>query len=293
MEFKTKNIIRPLLNVSREEIIAYLNQKGLNYVTDSTNEESKYARNCIRNKILPQVEKIYPSVKDNICAFGERLKDIQNFINSKLNYDLISLKSDNKIQLDEGVKKLQEIEIKLLIKECFNKINNGIDIEEKHINAVNQLLGCQVGKSIDLPHKIKAIKRRGFIEFTTEQLTNVNPVLFTSGDSTIKTLKGELEIKIVDNANFGDGCLYFDIEKVPRDAVWRHIEKGDEFCKFSGGTKSVARYLSDKKFDAKSRAEMLVLASGNEVLVIPNVEISKKIKIDENTKKVVKICLRD
>ena len=87
--------------------------------------------------------------------------------------------------------------------------------------------------------------------------------------------------------------LYIDYKKVPRDAIWRFRQNGDVFEKFGGGTKKLKSYLIDKKIPQRERANIPVLASGNEVLVIAGVEISNKVKIDDDIKTALKIeCIK-
>jgi len=76
MRFKNNKIIRPLLNTTRKEIIAYLKSNKLSYRIDKTNRESIYLRNKIRNKLIPYLEKNYnPNVKQVLAksakTFGE------------------------------------------------------------------------------------------------------------------------------------------------------------------------------------------------------------------------------
>ena len=74
------NIIRPLLCAERREIIAYLEEKGLPFVTDSTNLENDYARNKIRNQILPMaVQEINQGAADHIRRAGELIGEADRF----------------------------------------------------------------------------------------------------------------------------------------------------------------------------------------------------------------------
>lgn len=58
----TGEIWRPMLKVHREEILAYIDRSGLSYVTDSTNLESDYRRNFIRNEIIPLLKSKWPGM---------------------------------------------------------------------------------------------------------------------------------------------------------------------------------------------------------------------------------------
>lgn len=60
-------VVRPLLAVSREDILEWLARRGLRYVTDSTNLSDAYTRNFIRLRVLPLLKEINPSVKNSIA----------------------------------------------------------------------------------------------------------------------------------------------------------------------------------------------------------------------------------
>ena len=73
-------IIRPLISASREEIEIWLRKHGETYVTDSTNESDAYTRNYIRRHILPELEKLNPSLYDTAAATQRRLREDADFI---------------------------------------------------------------------------------------------------------------------------------------------------------------------------------------------------------------------
>ena len=64
-------LIRPLLQTSREEIEAYLDERGLGHVEDETNESLAFARNRLRRVVLPELEKINPALRRNIARTAE------------------------------------------------------------------------------------------------------------------------------------------------------------------------------------------------------------------------------
>lgn len=67
------HVIRPLLCLSRGDIMGYLHENGLSYVTDSTNAENDTLRNKIRNQLLPLMEQMVPQVRQGIAQTMEHL----------------------------------------------------------------------------------------------------------------------------------------------------------------------------------------------------------------------------
>ncbi|MDE5785936.1 MAG: tRNA lysidine(34) synthetase TilS [Duncaniella sp.] len=66
MQPRNGDIIRPLLEVTRGEIEAYLRHEHIGYVTDSTNAENTFSRNRLRNIIIPQLEESFPGAAERI-----------------------------------------------------------------------------------------------------------------------------------------------------------------------------------------------------------------------------------
>ena len=83
--------------------------------------------------------------------------------------------------------------------------------------------------------------------------------------------------------------FYADLDKIPQTAVIRYAKQGDEFTKFGGGTKKLCDYFTDAKIPRRLRNGLPVLADGNVILAIFSHAISQKIKIDSNTKQVIKL----
>ena len=74
------DVVRPLLDVSRTDIEQYLDTLGQTFVTDSTNLTDDYARNKVRNRILPLMEEINPAAIDNICRTATHLRGAQDML---------------------------------------------------------------------------------------------------------------------------------------------------------------------------------------------------------------------
>ena len=68
-------VIRPLLDVPKEELLAYLADRKLTYCIDSTNDDIRYQRNRIRHRIIPELEAVNPAVVDAIVRLGSSVNE--------------------------------------------------------------------------------------------------------------------------------------------------------------------------------------------------------------------------
>ena len=74
-------LIRPLLNVRRADILAYLDERGMTYCHDHTNEVTEFTRNRIRNELIPKLEQDYnPSVADAVLRLAEQARRLNEFV---------------------------------------------------------------------------------------------------------------------------------------------------------------------------------------------------------------------
>ena len=72
-------VVRPLLDVTRDEILAYIEENGLSYRTDQTNADTTYTRNFIRAEIVPLLQKINPSVQENARYASDSVAELQAY----------------------------------------------------------------------------------------------------------------------------------------------------------------------------------------------------------------------
>ncbi len=83
LKLKNTNIyiIRPLLKISRKEILEYIKENKLKYMIDKTNKENIYVRNKIRNKLIPFIEKVFnPNFKNTVVNISDILSNDNDFL---------------------------------------------------------------------------------------------------------------------------------------------------------------------------------------------------------------------
>ena len=166
---------------------------------------------------------------------------------------------------------------------AFNEVGAEKDVEERHINLIAELADGKNGASLDMPFGITVSKEYDKLVFSKKQSKREFETPFSTGK--ISFLNNTIIIVPENESPSAGKSLRFDIAGIPADAVIRTRRAGDSFTKFGGGTKSLGDYMTDKKIPKRIRDEIPVIASGNDVLIIAGVEISDKVRTDENTKK--------
>ena len=151
---RDKVFIRPILNLSKKEIMDYIMERNIDYVEDKSNADSAYNRNFLRNVILPQIAQRWPGVETNLVNFGKILKEDEKFINNHVYDDAVLYEEDNaRIPLSYFV--YPEAIVNRLIIKVLKNIGFVKDFERKHVEMIKDVaLNKENGTRVKLPYDI-------------------------------------------------------------------------------------------------------------------------------------------
>ena len=275
--------IRPLLDMSKKQLVDFALKNKLNYVSDDSNQNLNYARNYLRLEIFPKLNVIQKKSVEHFCGFAKKMQSVEDLINSMVDLP----KKLNKYSV--LLSKFYENDIlwtKYVYLAC-NLLDVYFDIEEKHIFALKKLFTQNVGKRINLPHNITAWKEQNGIVLSTKNEHNAC-VDFKLGQIEFDDLK--IIVKNCKATKYKRNCIYADLDKIPNDAKFRTARTGDIFKKLNApGNKKLSDYFIDKKINKRERKHIILLTEGNNVLAVLQHDVSDLIKIDKNTKNIIKI----
>jgi tRNA(Ile)-lysidine synthase len=99
-------IIRPLLTCTRKEILKYLHDNNLTFITDSTNLQNDFSRNKIRNQVIPILKKINPSVQHTFSKSIYRFRELQLFYEQCIEEKIADVVHKSENQTLINIKKL-------------------------------------------------------------------------------------------------------------------------------------------------------------------------------------------
>ncbi len=293
MKYKSGNIIRPLLDVSRDEIEVFNAKNNLNFVIDSTNLSNQYTRNKIRNTVIPVLNEAFnTNAVDSITQCSGILAEYNQFINSiteeyQKQYVTVD-KNSVKLKID-NIPHVIYIE---LFKKCLEILSgNIIDIEKVHLENIYSLIDKESGKEIHLPYGIKAKRIYNeivFADYEDDFAAEYPFEALKSYDWQDKTVKSEYTYKIISQPN----SEYLDAEKLPVGLTLRTRKSGDYiFLLNSKGKCTLKKYFIDKKVPIDLRNNIPLLAKDGEILAILGCTVSDKVKITDKTKKILRIYM--
>lgn len=299
IENKNEKIIRPFINIEKEEILSFLDKRNIEYATDLTNFDTNYTRNFIRCEILPKLNEVNNQASKHLLNFSrtqsmvyELIKSLANEVSLKINNNEISAK----ISQIEDKKDIVKIQI---IFNMMEKAGIKKDINYNQIENILNLLEIKTTFDINLPDGY-VIKRRYDLLSVSKIKKDENEVFLYTVD--IKNLKENEEFIIENelfilkflkiNKNNFKKCnvKYVDCGKIQGNIIIRNRLTGDKFSPFGlKGEKTIKKYFIDKKIPKEKRNKIPLVLSGKDIVYVGGEEISEKYKADESTKQILLI----
>ena len=138
-------LYRPLLFISKKEIVEYLNLKEIKYREDESNKESIYTRNHMRLNIIPALKKINPNLTKTIAKNAENLKNLNTNLENNAKRWLEENSKNNKLNANKFREKNSSLQQYILIEYYRNFIGESRNIELKHIQECLDLINNNIG----------------------------------------------------------------------------------------------------------------------------------------------------
>ncbi len=290
------DIIRPIIECERSDIEEYLKHYDVPYMTDSTNSDTKYTRNLVRNCIIPLIKKINPSFIRTVYSNCRSISEDDDFIKQ-----CAAEHAKECIKFDGGIARIDTIYMRKLhismrrrIILCGIELVNGnnLDIEQKHIDILTKPL--PTGKKYDIGAGLVA-----YVEYNTlcigkeYNLCDDYEYNIQLGKNYIIGSK-RIFFEISDNNDMSDKfCMYVNADGVDTDnLVMRNRRDGDRFTPSGmNGSKKLKRYFIDNKVSQYERAITPLLCIDGEIAAVLGMRVSDKYTVDMNTKKILRIYI--
>lgn len=318
--YPAKNqVIRPLLNVKKADILSYCEQEGLPFALDQSNEEPVYVRNRIRLELLPELERHYnPRVQEALGRMGELLRWDEEYLADQAEYrwEKYILKDPRgRTGLSRAAFKEPRAMLSRLLRKAamqvsqnprglgFNYVMSIMDALEKPEWKQN-LPGMMVEmneEGIWFQSRERDEVLKGALKVTvgtslTRQGGPAAAVLNIGQWTEVPTLK--LDVGLIDEQDSamsdvqgtkGDSVAVFGYELLKQSnypLVCRTRREGDRMWFQGVGHKSLKKVFQEEKIPAERRDALPLIAYGSEVLWIPGVRQSDLYRADVADEKV-------
>lgn len=292
--YRPPGIIRPMLDVSKQEIQKYVEKHNLKYVEDSTNANLEYTRNYIRKEVMPRLEKVNPDVEDAVFrAYGilsEESLALGQY--AKQEYDRVVEEFDRRVEIDVPLFNTLPLGMKrrvlrMAIERRFSLVN----LQKINVDSIVRLASAnKTGKFL---------QKGDFFARVAYNRLIIADNLFTIVDDG--RLEGETPLKEFSDITIqtcarpeefppADSHSQFMDASVLENAVVRTRKNGDRFAPMGlKGEKKLKDWFIDKKVPLEERNRAVLVADGNQVLWIVGMALSERAKITDKTKEIVKI----
>ena len=278
---KNGKIVRPLLSVSREDILDYLQAIHQEYVTDSTNLEDEYMRNKIRLNILPAMKEVNPSIMETIQETTFRFSEISNIYQQDRTEAIAHKVTSTSPELFRIslVDVLDDVApLSLLHEILFPKGFNGSQIQDIY----RTLSSSQSGKRF-FSAEWEVLRDREYIWIKKKTPTQSIPEIM------MEEIERTPSFVIPRDKHIA--CL--DADKINRPLTIRKWERGDKFVPLGmNGKKNVSDYLTDKKYSLFQKENQYVVCCGEDIVWLVNERTDHRYRITDNTQRIMLIQIK-
>lgn len=244
------SLIRPMLSVTRDEVMDFLEEYHLPFVQDSSNDTDAFLRNRIRHRVMPLLKQENSRLAQNLSAMALRLRQDE---------EALSQKAETRVEV---LRQMQPAQRCRAISACLE----GWGIKEpegSHIALVEQLVfSDKPSARASLPGGVTVCRSYGELTLSGEEEQLAPVILNCPGETVIPERK--LRVKCIESDEIINTPFCFTV--CPRgETVLRAREAGDTM-RLSGGSKSLKKLFIDRKIPARQRQRVPVIADENGIL---------------------------
>jgi tRNA(Ile)-lysidine synthase len=298
--------IRPLIGVSREEILGFLRERGAGFREDASNSEGIYLRNRVRLDLIPFLrEKFNPQMEQTLARTAEIIRRDDSFIDECVRKVLCLphiRKEENEISFSaSSVLSLHDALVYRVLKSLLEGLAAGEGgFSFSHLQALAGLLKeSRTGKRLSLPHGIAARREYDRVILTAEpeeSSPRYEYPLMIPGEVEVRerrmifSIRREKEVPV----NLKDrSAFFFDGDKIREPLVVRNRREGDRFEPLgTKGSQKIKKLFMDRKIPRRERGRIALLADRESVIWIENMHFSERVKVTPETKNLLVLEVR-
>ncbi|MDO4731565.1 MAG: tRNA lysidine(34) synthetase TilS [Clostridia bacterium] len=287
-------IIRPIINLSREETEKFCKANQVGFILDSTNLQTDYTRNKIRLEIISEIKKINPNFENTALRLMENAYDDNEFIANQAIEIFNKAKTDNGLNLDflENVNK-----------SVLSRVINlfaGSNCEKKHIELIKKLINRECNavnikgnRIVYIKNNILQIKEckknKNYSKEWKQPLTTGDIYTQANRKFTITILNIQDYNNLLKEKRYS-AKDFIDYDKLCTGSFFRKRIPGDKFKSYGNSiTKKLKKLLNESSLSEFEKSDLLILESDNKIAWIENFGVSDYVKVDNKTKNIILI----
>lgn len=291
---QNNSVIRPLLFAGKEELIEYADEHQIPYRNDASNTKDTYARNKIRNKVIPILKEVNAEAVKHIHQMSEYSYAI-SFIVEQHMEQLRSQIVEQKIQ--QTIINCSDIIQHPFATFYLYELLAPYGYNASQITAVyNVLKAAKSGGQFFSPSHTLTINRGQIIVQQTLAIANAGIILeksdYTEFCVGLNTYTASIE-PAQHVQQYEAGILYMDADLVSFPLIIRKWENGDFFSPLGmKGKKKISDFLIDKKVSLPDKENTFVITSDNNIIAVLNYQIDEGVKATSHTQHLLQISVQ-
>lgn len=290
--------LRPLLGVSRQQVLQYAQEQSLRWVEDLSNQDLRYLRNRVRHQLLPQLREYNPRLEERLDLLCRQQQVEEDFWSKLIEQALpgLVLSRDDGLRLSRpGLLQLHPALRMRILRETIGSLRGDLQgVAETHLAAVEQLLnGEQSQASLDLPG-IWVARRYEQLwlrlsapssEAYCLELQSPGIVLLPDGRQLKAQFDGVVLGETENIVEFASNQLSFPLQI-------RTFMQGDRFSPSgSGGSKKLKDFFIDIKLETEQRQQVPLVVSGGQILWVAGIRRSAFAPVEEQSGQILRLEL--
>lgn len=301
---KRGNIVRPLIKIWRRQIEDYVGALKLVPRRDHTNYESRYMRNSVRLKLIPQLKIYNLNIKEIILQTILLLTEDNLYLENRTAQSLTEVSLDQRegaIKL--SIDKLRRLELPIqghLLRLAIENVKGDlVQLTFQHIHDILEMLDSKEKWELHLPGRIFVMGDRGELLVCKEKplVAEVKPfryVLEIPGEVRIEEIGKILRGGFTDqqDRNNDPNIAFIDYSVLGKDLVVRSKAAGDRFSPLGlKGSKKLQDFFVDEKVPLEEREMVPIVESGGKIVWVGGLRIDDNARVKDNTDKIVRLEL--
>jgi tRNA(Ile)-lysidine synthase len=289
---KSGKIIRPMLFTNRAEILNYCTRLKIDYRTDSSNEDTVYKRNLIRQEIIPLLEQVNPAFRRNALKTIGTLHETGQLFQQRMSEIKASVYSDDELGAMIHIEKLMNFSpLKTILFELIREFG----FQPEQIDDIIDSLTKESGRKF-YSEDYRLIKDRDYLLIAPNP-TKLDKLFYIEADCTklsypihlsIDRIERTADFRYSTNPNVAD----FDLDKLEFPLILRHWQEGEYFQPLGmTGLKKLSDFFIDEKYSIPEKENAWILASSNRPIWIVGKRLDDRAKITSKTNKILRIKL--
>lgn len=284
-------IVRPLITLTKDEIMAFNKKNNIHYATDSSNNEDHYTRNRYRHTVLPFLKSEENNVHNKFMKFSETLLENSNYIDKEANKVFNEVFINGMLDI-EHFKMFDRVIQTKIIYTILEKIygDDLLIIGDVHVELIFDLINSNRSNSIvHLPNNVIVIKAYNELSFSYDE--DIHTEYEIEVQKIVNLPNGKIIEKIHDTQDNSNNVIRLNSKEISLPLYVRNRRDGDKMeVKGLNGSKKISDIFIDSKIKPNDRVTWpVVLDSKNTIVWLPGL---KKSKLDKKSTEEYDIILR-